>query len=342
MARKQKTAAQKARAKATIQKRVEESRRETVETIIKMMETGGLDWIKEWSMDGFTTTDAFQPHNPITGTYYRGMNRVGLAGHIIRRGIDDNRFCTEFQAKKMGWKVKDGAKPYVIEKWKQCRWTTTDDDGNDEFHSKPVLMSFFYVFNFSDIDGAPAMPKPTDNPTHEHEDIDDLMDALKATSRCEISEIVSNRAYYSPTLDKVTVPLRDQFTTLQAALRTMLHEMGHSTSHDDACKRPIGGRFGSSSYAFEELVAELTAVFTASYLCVDLPKEDDDEHKRNHAAYLQNWLGALNDNPDYLYRAAAKAADASDYIIDRLTKVHPEYARTVEKIETPDDTTQAA
>lgn len=43
MARKQKTEAQKAKAKATIQKRVEESRRETVETIIDLMSKGGLD-----------------------------------------------------------------------------------------------------------------------------------------------------------------------------------------------------------------------------------------------------------------------------------------------------------
>lgn len=337
MARKQKTAAQKAKAKVTIKKRVEESRRETVETIIQLMERGGLDWVKEWSMDGFTTADAFQPNNPITGTYYRGMNRAGLAAHIIRRGVNDNRFCTAYQAQKMGWKVRDDAKPYVVEKWKQCRWKTEDDDGNEEFHCKPVLMSFFYVFSFADIDGAPEMPKASDNPTHEREEIDDLMDALKDSSRCLVTEKVSNRAFYSPMQDKVTVPLRDQFTSLQAALRTMLHEMGHSTMHPDACKRTEFGRFGSKNYAFEELIAELTAVFTASYLCVDLPKEDDDEHRRNHAAYLQSWLKALNDNPDYLYRAAAKAADASDYIIDRLTKAYPQYERTIETLEVPEE-----
>ena len=342
MARKQKTAAQKAKAKATIQKRVEQSRRETVETIIDLMKRGGLDWQKEWSMDGFTTTDAFQPNNPITGTYYRGMNRTGLAAHIIRRGVGDNRFCTAYQAQKMGWTINDDAQPYVVEKWKTCAWKTTDDDGNEELHRKPVLMSFFYVYNFADIDGAPAMPKDGDRPDRERDDLDDLMDDLKTTSRCTVSEIVSNRAYYSPSLDKVTVPLRDQFTSLQAALRTMLHEMGHSTMHADACNRANAtGRFGSSNYAFEELVAELTACFTASYLCVDLPAEDDDEHKQQHAAYLQSWLQALNDDTSYLYRAAAKAADASDYIISRLIAIYPEYERTIETIQ-PEEEPKAA
>lgn len=342
MARKQKTAAQKAKAKATIQRRVEESRRETIDQIIEMMERGGLDWHKEWTMDGFTTTDMWQPHNPITGTYYRGMNLTKLALSTIARGVSDNRFCTAYQAQKMGWTVRDGAKPYVVEKWKQCRWTTENDDGDLEMHSKPVLLSFFYVFSFADIDGAPAMPTPDERPKRTREELDELLDDLKTTSRCPIIEKVSDRAFYSPKFDNVTVPLRDQFTSLQAALRTMLHEMGHSTSHDDACKRPIGKSFGSKDYAFEELVAELTALFTASYLCIDLPAEDDDEHKKQHAAYLQSWLRALNDDTAYLYRAAAKAANASDYIIERLTKVYDKYERTPEIIEVPADEPKAA
>lgn len=295
-------------------------------------------------MDGLTTSDAFQPNNPITGTYYRGMNRTGLAAHIIRRGVCDNRFCTEYQAKKMGWTVRDGAQPYVVEKWKQCAWTTTDDDGNDVLHRKPVLMSFFYVYSFADIDGAPEMPTAEERPTREREQLDDLIDALEETSRCFVNEKVSDRAFYSPMSDDITVPLRDQFTSLQAALRTYLHEMGHSTMHPDACDRKdgSGNRFGSTGYAFEELVAELTALFTASYLCVDLPAEDDDEHRRQHAAYLESWLQALGKDTSYLYRAAAKAADASDYIIDRLTGAHPEYARTVETIDAPEETPKAA
>lgn len=342
MARKQKTAAQKAKAKATVQKRVEESRNETVATIIDMMERGGLDWHKEWSMDGFTTSDAFAPHNPITGTYYRGMNQMSLASRIIRDNLNDNRFCTACQAKKMGWTIKEGATAYIIEKWKRTTWKTTDADGNEELHSKPTLLSFFYVYSFTDIDGAPELPKADERPTREREELDDLLDALKYTSRCRVLEKVSGEAFYRPLTDDVTVPMRDQFTSLQAALRTMLHEMGHSTMHPDACNRTAGGRFGSSDYAFEELIAELTALFTASYLCVDLPTEDEDEHKRNHAAYLQSWLKALNNDTSYIYRAAAKAADASDYIIGRLTKAHPEYIRDADTIDAPETDENAA
>lgn len=342
MARKVKTAAQKAKAKATIQKRVEESRRETVDQIIKMIERGGLDWHDEWTMEGFTTTDVWQPHNPITGTYYRGMNLTKLALATISRGTADNRFCTAYQAQKMGWTVRDDATPYVIEKWKSHVWATENDEGERELHRKPVLMSFFYVYSFADIDGAPAMPKEDDRPTRKREEIDDMLDALKATSRCLVKEKVGNRAFYSPALDEVTIPRRDQFTSMQAALRTLLHEMGHSTSHKDACNRPLGGRFGSSSYAFEELVAELTALFAASYLCVDLPKEDDDEHKRQHAAYLESWLHSLNDDPDYLYRAAARAANACDYIIDRLIKAYPEYERAIEIVASDENEPKAA
>jgi antirestriction protein ArdC len=104
--------------------------------------------------------------------------------------------------------------------------------------------------------------------------------------------------------------------------------MGHSTMHPKACDRKDGnkGRFGSKDYAYEELIAELTAVFAAAYLGCDLG-DDEGEHAKNHAAYLQSWLKKLKSDTSYIYRAAAEASKACDYIIDRLVSAHHEYTR---------------
>lgn len=334
-----KTKAQRDASRERMNAKIDKNRRETVDQLIAMMEKGGLSWVKEWSLTrGGYDVDLFDPWNPTSGTHYSGGNRTSLAMHCFMAGVNDNRFCTMNQANKRGWTVRKGSTPYLIEKWGQCPVYKKDSDGKvvrdadgkpevDHFYLR--LMSYYLVFNFSDIDGAPEIGKVYEPTTPEETDeaTGKVLDALKETSRCEIRERPSNEAYYSPTLDYINVPNREEFTTPQAALRTMLHEMTHSTGHPTALDRSMGGRFGSSDYAYEELIAELGSVFVASYLSEGIAPEDDDKHKKNHAAYLQSWLKKLHDDPDYLYKAAAQASKASDYIIDRLVKVHPEYKR---------------
>ena len=345
--RKKKTDAQRAKAKATVERLVSQSRKETVDEFVKLIEKGGLNWVQEWSIRhaGYDV-DVFDPWNPVTGTHYSGGNRFSLSMHCFMRDIVDNRFCTWNQARKMGWKVMDGAQPLIIEKWLPQSWyqrdengdIVTDEDGNKLFGgTRMKLVSCFKVYSFTEIEGAPKLEKAYEPkaPVTVHGEIDTLLDALKDSSRCVVKEVLSQRAYYSPTFDSITVPKREEFTSMQSALRTLLHEMGHSTGHEKALNRNLTGRKGTTNYAFEELIAELTAVFTASYLDMEIATEDEDKHKRNHAAYLKSWLGKLQGNPDYLYKAAASAAKASDYIIKRLVQAHPEYERTTETLVEP-------
>lgn len=328
MARKQKTAAQKAKAKATCERRINEARQQTVDQIIELMERDGLNWHKDWTAG--KNANVFDPCNPITGTHYRGGNLVHLACQCIANGIDDNRFATAWEAKKQGWTLRDDAKPYLIEKWKRFtyRRETTDAAGNvsNEVISYYKPVSFFWVYNYSDIDGAPELVRDDDRPVREREELDDLIDALEETSRCRMTEDGGDRAFYRPMADEIHVPLRDDFETLNGAIRTYLHEMGHSTGHRSVFDRKGGKRKGDADYAYEELIAELTAVFCAAYLGCDLG-EDFATHRENHTAYIKSWLKSLRNDTSYVYRAAAEASKACDYIIDRLTQDHPEYKR---------------
>ncbi len=58
----------------------------------------------------------------------------------------------------------------------------------------------------------------------------------------------------------------DTSTAQEAYYSTMLHELGHWTGAEARLNRTRGKRFGDRAYAYEELVAELTAAF----LCNDL------------------------------------------------------------------------
>ena len=59
------------------------------------------------------------------------------------------------------------------------------------------------------------------------------------------------------------------------------------------------------------LVAELSAVFVQA----DLGVQIGSKQFTNHAAYLQNWMSLLKDNPNVLFQASADAAKASDFLM---------------------------
>lgn len=349
-----KTATKKSTRKASndkARKIIDANRAETVKKFVALLDDKTLEWTKEWH--GCSADD---PMNPCTGTHYSGANRLNLMMVALAKG--DNRFCTMKQANRRGWKIRKGSKSYIVEKYGRVKVYERDDDGEivRDDAGRPVIkfsymkpLGWWSVFNFADIEGAPEMVKPTE---HTATELDAMIDALKDSSRCRVDEGVATNphadgAYYSPALDFVNVPDRTVFTSLLAALATLAHEMGHSTGHADALNRDgITGfnGFGSDEYALEELVAEMSAVFTTSYLGTSC--EMDDVHFRNHAAYLKSWVRRFEDKPEELFKAAVKASKASDYIIDRLVAAHPEYERVDEIIPEPEadatDATEAA
>ena len=72
--------------------------------------------------------------------------------------------------------------------------------------------------------------------------------------------------------------------------------------------------FGSPAYSKEELVAEMGAAYLCGVCGIDNVTID------NSAAYIQNWMQVLRNDPTMLVRAAAQAQKAADYI----QNIHPE------------------
>ncbi len=84
--------------------------------------------------------------------------------------------------------------------------------------------------------------------------------------------------------------------------------MSHWSGAKHRLDRDLSGRFGSQSYAIEELVAELSA----SFLCADLGVAHDP--RDNTATYLESWLKALKNDKRAIITAAAKGQAAADYL----------------------------
>src|SRR5207253_9053831 len=87
------------------------------------------------------------------------------------------------------------------------------------------------------------------------------------------------------------------------------HELGHWSGHESRLNRQMEGRFGSEQYAREELRAEIASLMIGSELKIG-------HNFGQHAAYVNNWVKILKDEPFELFRASADAQKIYDYVLD--------------------------
>jgi antirestriction protein ArdC len=85
----------------------------------------------------------------------------------------------------------------------------------------------------------------------------------------------------------------------------------HLTGHPSRCNRQLGNRFGSESYAAEELIAELGSAFLSAELQLDT------EPRIDNAPYIENWLRVLKNDKRAIFTAAGKAQQAVDWLASR-------------------------
>jgi antirestriction protein ArdC len=81
--------------------------------------------------------------------------------------------------------------------------------------------------------------------------------------------------------------------------RTALHELGHWSGHPSRLARDLSGGFGSTLYAREELIAEMTSAFVCASLGI-VPTV-------RHADYIGSWLEVLREDDRAIVRAASAA-----------------------------------
>lgn len=110
------------------------------------------------------------------------------------------------------------------------------------------------------------------------------------------------------------MPDIDRFRNEYSYMATFLHEASHATGHKSRLNRDLTGAFGSPEYAKEELRAEISSAFTSQALGLS---QSDMEHMENHKAYIQNWIAALEQNPNELFAAIKEAGKISDYLLEK-------------------------
>ena len=145
------------------------------------------------------------------------------------------------------------------------------------------------------------MLNPTEDTSERYEHADAVIEATNADIRYG-----GNKAFYSTGSDFIQCPFRHQFDPPESFYETMFHELTHWTEHPERLNwdRANGG------YAMGELIAEIGSCFMMGEL--GLPTADNMD---NHAAYVKSWLKGMSDDPKFIFRAAAQATKAVDYLL---------------------------
>jgi antirestriction protein ArdC len=279
---------------------------EITDKIIAELEAGRVPWVQPWATAVAKASLAI-PKNAFTDRQYSGVNILLLWGAAIERGFTGQSWLTFRQALSLGGHVRKGERGTTVVY--ADRFVPPDEqrraaETGEEAQAIPFLKRFT-VFNSDQCDGlppeiattAPPLPAGMIEPK-----VEALIKATGITFR-----IGGDRAFYVPAEDYVQVPPPQAYFEPINWHRTALHELGHATGHHSRLNRDLSGSYGTKKYAFEELVAELSAAFGCASLGI-VPTV-------RHADYIGNWLEVMREDNRAIVRAASQASKAADYLL---------------------------
>ena len=284
---------------------------QVAEKLIEQLKQGTAPWQKPWAPG---ETGAAMPMNPTTGQRYKGINAIQL----LSQGHDDKRWMTFNQAQAAGGRVRKNEHGTSIQFWKFDEEQTKLDaagqpvrDAEGQVLKEKVQLErprvfFATVFNAEQIDGLPPQQVKASN--QQTWNAVDRAEQILQASGATIIYAAQDRAFYRLATDSIHLPEKTQFPTADNYYATALHELGHWTGHESRLHRDLAHPFGSQGYAKEELRAEIASMILGDELGIG-------HDPGQHAAYVESWVRALEEDPMEIFRAAADAEKIQKYVL---------------------------
>jgi antirestriction protein ArdC len=306
--------------------------KDVTDRIVAAVEAGPEKWAQTWTNFG----KAGRPVNGLTGRAYSGINVLLLAFE----GFADSRWYTFDQAmqavgykKNPEWKgkadtfkgvrkwiwtgegedprfgVKKGEKGTHVVFWRTVEREEKDKVTGEKKAVRVPLARFYVVFNAAQIAGLPEAPPVVDPTTATTESgVVSYVEVARAFDKVGSTVLHGgDRACYSLSEDVIRLPEPGQFKTIANYWATRAHEEVHRTGHPSRLNRDLKGRFGTESYAMEELVAEIGAAFCCARLGIS--------GEFRHPEYIANWLQVLKGDKYAIFAASREATKAADFLL---------------------------
>lgn len=271
--------------------------------ICALLEQNIVPWRKSW-------TDAGIPKNLITKRPYRGMNLLLLNS----LNYEHNLFLTFNQLKTIGASVNKGEKstPVIFTKMVE---TEVESGGEKKVEKKPMLR-YYNVFNIAQLRDVPPEFIPSDQGAANKEifECQAIVDGMPNPPKIEHKK---QEAFYVPATDIINMPKMKSFKASEDYYATLFHKLIHATGHTSRLNRDEVMRsdgFGNDKYAMEELVGELGACYLRSLCGLDT------SNMSQNASYIIGWLDVLKGDKRFIIKAASKAQQGVNYIINPVTE----------------------
>ena len=296
-------------------------------TLLEGLKKDGLQWFKPWKA-GMNF-----PINNKSGRAYKGFNNFILNAQMKEHEYKYNEWDTFKSISSRGGKVIKGQRGTDVYFWliSYCSkenfgtWYKTKaecmrkEKCNEEDIFTNFNLRYYRVWNIEQCEGLTPR-RATDENTKEVKPIEScekiVADYKKIAKALKIVNLEQDQAYYSPSKDKIVMPLMKQFISEDKYYHTLFHEMVHSTGHDTRLNREgvataLTLNKTKHDYAFEELIAESGAMMLSGIAGI----ETKDESKQSQA-YVNGWVKAVNEADEKaVVSALTQSAKATDYIL---------------------------
>ena len=262
-----------------------------------------------------TGSPAMMPINVFTDAFYRGINVLALWVDAMKKGYPSGYWASYKQWQQMACQVRYGEKGSPIIFYKPA---SGHEEGDKSAADQPHFVArSSRVFNAAQVD-AWQPPIPFQLATiQRNKKVEGFVGATHARI-----EHGFPHACYRHDLDTIQMPGAELFngtnssSATESYYSTLLHELTHWSGAAHRLNREFGKRFGDSTYAFEELVAELGAAFLCATLGVA------NEPRIDHAQYLSAWLRLLGQDHKAIFTAAGQAQKAVEYVANLVLDDH--------------------
>lgn len=265
--------------------------------VVKQLEQGCVPWRKNWRSVIYG-----RPANFFSKRCYTGMNALLLNSYEVPY------FGSYRQWYRTGRHILND-NPITVYFWKLLFF---DELGNQVYSSKQATRRIPYmqatlVWNVLDIEGYDTdMFRPKDRP----EDLCHIEECQRILE-LNVHSTGHGDCAYVPSTDKVLMPRMGDCDSPEEYYFNYFHELAHWTGAAHRLDRLGSTRFGTDEYAFEELVAQIAAMFVATHCGLIV-----DDIRQNDVNYINGWLQRLKGDNTFIFRAARQAEVAAEWLIN--------------------------
>ena len=279
--------------------------------VLAELRKGSPPWRKPWGGLHKPTKEVdfaplSLPTNAVTGRPYLGVNTLTLWNAARKWQFTESIWGTELTWWRLGAKVKPQA-AYTHIRY----FVTVEAPKPGEEETSPI---WHRLYNLAQVDGCDHL-RQNRHPVRSIRTVGDI-DTRRAwdfITKCGAKvSWGGSEASYNWRKDRIRMPHKQRFRSELDVLTTLFHELGHWTGHKDRLNRNGATQAwdrASPEYAFEELVAELTACFLLAYLGIP-----DRYEVSQHAGYIKGYISLLENDRKALQRAAGLAGKATRYL----------------------------